>query len=319
MDQRHYFCLLLLLFPHLLCAQILKLSLLEEGFEIKEGNESVLFFQTAMKGHPATGLYPRAQYIHPLYHLDGQIITEDFPEDHLHHRGIFWAWHQIMIGDSSIGDGWECKDIMWDIQAIEIDSTLLPETLSTTITTLWKSNKWTDEKQQPIPFVKEHTILDVYPKKEHMRVLDINIVITPLVDQVQLGGSEDEKGYGGFSPRFILPEDLTFTGQYAEVEPQNLQLDGGNWMDISGSMGMNHRLCGVTILAHPSNPTPNNKWILRRSGSMQNAVFPGRHLHTIPKGQSLTLRYRLLIHEGDARSLNIEKLFNEYGQIQLSY
>src|SRR6056300_243087 len=71
-----------------------------EGTYFTEGNDSILKYQIAEKS--LNGTYNRANYIHPLYTLDGDILTEDFPEDHLHHRGIFWAWHQLNIGDKRI-------------------------------------------------------------------------------------------------------------------------------------------------------------------------------------------------------------------------
>ena len=44
------------------------------------------------------GKLARANYVHPLLDLDGEPLTEDFPADHPHHRGVFWAWHQVRIG-----------------------------------------------------------------------------------------------------------------------------------------------------------------------------------------------------------------------------
>ncbi|WP_372934433.1 DUF6807 family protein, partial [Mariniphaga sediminis] len=69
----------------------------EQGLLFTEGGENILFYQKAPKNHE--GEYERRHYIHPLWGLDGTILTEDFPDDHLHHRGIFWAWHQVWIGD----------------------------------------------------------------------------------------------------------------------------------------------------------------------------------------------------------------------------
>ena len=34
----------------------------------------------------------RACYVHPVWDLDGEILTDDFPKDHYHHRGLFWGW-----------------------------------------------------------------------------------------------------------------------------------------------------------------------------------------------------------------------------------
>ena len=52
----------------------------------------------------------RSSYIHPLYGLDGEMLTDDFPKDHYHHRGLFWAWPRVRIGDQHY-DLWMLKGI----------------------------------------------------------------------------------------------------------------------------------------------------------------------------------------------------------------
>ena len=37
----------------------------------------------------------RSSYVHPLYGLEGEVLTDDFPVDHFHHRGLFWAWPRM--------------------------------------------------------------------------------------------------------------------------------------------------------------------------------------------------------------------------------
>ena len=39
----------------------------------------------------------RACYVHPVWGLNGEVITDDFPADHYHHHGIFWAWPHVLI------------------------------------------------------------------------------------------------------------------------------------------------------------------------------------------------------------------------------
>ena len=36
--------------------------------------------------------HTRSCYIHPLFSLNGRALTDDFPEDHLHHHGVSWTW-----------------------------------------------------------------------------------------------------------------------------------------------------------------------------------------------------------------------------------
>jgi len=50
-------------------------------------------------------------------------------------------------------------------------------------------------------------------------------------------------------------------------------------------------------------------WILRNQKSMQNAAFPGRETIKIAKGETLTTRYKLIIHRADWPQSAIE---NEY-------
>jgi hypothetical protein len=49
---------------------------------------------------------------------------------------------------------------------------------------------------------------------------------------------------------------------------------------------------------------------------MQNAVYPFPGASAIPLSmkQPTTLRYRLLVHEGDSQGLDITKIHAEYGQ-----
>src|SRR5688572_15782855 len=53
-----------------------------------EGDRPVLVYNHGLI-HPQEGIAgrPRAAYIHPLYGLDGELLTDDFPKDHTYHRG----------------------------------------------------------------------------------------------------------------------------------------------------------------------------------------------------------------------------------------
>lgn len=89
----------------------------EQGSLVSEGGQPVLFYQRAARS--LDGKFERANYVHPLYDLDGSVLTEDFPADHRHHRGIFWAWHQLWIGEKKIGDAWATEDFVWEVTKVE--------------------------------------------------------------------------------------------------------------------------------------------------------------------------------------------------------
>ena len=76
-----------------------------QGYWFTEGDTKVLFYQLERKALP-DGKAERSNYFHPLYDLDGNVVTEDFPADHIHHRGIFSAWHQVLLNGKRIQDQW---------------------------------------------------------------------------------------------------------------------------------------------------------------------------------------------------------------------
>lgn len=296
-------------------AQAVQVKINSESAYFTEGKNPILRYQIAQKSVDGAAVY--ANFIHPFYGLDGTILSENTPSDHPHHRGIFWAWHQLYIGDKRIGDGWERKDIHWEVVSVkELKKQKGAKTIQATIE--WKSPLWLDSKGVEKAIVQEITTIKVYPKKDRYRQIELSISLRALVPNMRIGGSEDAKGYGGFSPRIRLSKDITFTGEEGKIEPHNLPVKADGWLDISGSIGKNESLAGLTILCHPENPGFPNPWILRSARSMQNAVYP--HPGAIPVPLSETkptvLRYSLLVHEGDASTLDIKPIYADYANVK---
>ncbi len=280
-----------------------------EGFRITEAGEKVMSYQRRHKS--INGKFLRANYIHPLYGLDGQILTEDFPADHPHHRGIFWAWHQVWLGDKKLGDSWATQDFFWDVydaKILDLDS----KSCALQVHVLWKSPLWIEADGKKKAFLKETTTIRVHRTRNNIRKIDFEIKLLALADGMRLGGSEDVKGYGGFTTRIPLPDGILFTGTGGPVEPKNLSVEAGPWLDFTGDFGNDGNISGLTILCHNSSPGYPQRWILRRKGSAQNPVYPGRHPIVLSRDKPLVLRYRLIIHRGKISRGELDKLQQEY-------
>ena len=245
----------------------------------------VMFYQTEPKNHD--GKFERCHYFHPVWGIDGNIITEDFPADHLHHRGIFWAWHQLWIDGNRIGDTWALQDFEQKVNDSRFTTGDDGEGILNTEVD-WRSANWTKNGQK-VPFLKESSTITIYPRNNNFRRIDFEIILLALEDNLKIGGSEDEKGYSGFSVRVILPEDILFSGPLGVVEPKITAVESPGYINISGSMGAGGRKAGVIVLDHQDNPGFPQPWILRASKSMQNAAFPGNKLVVIPKDRPLVL------------------------------
>ncbi len=264
----------------------------DEGWQFLEDGQPVMFYRTVAKS--LDGKYARADYVHPLVGLDGQVITEDFPEDHLHHRGIFWTWHQLLIKGQSIGDAWLCEDFIWDVHEVRVVDKG-PETVGLQATVLWKSPLWQNGKT---PMVKETVTIQLSQRKKNCRQIDFTIGLLALQDDTWLGGSDNVKGYGGFTARIATPEDAVLDSAVGRVKPLNTPVFGGPWINITGTL--NGKPYGAAIFQHPDNPLFPEAWILRTSkrfSDMQNPVYPWRYPAKLPTKKPTVLRYRLLLHK----------------------
>src|SRR5690554_1148117 len=281
------FILLLLQFK--VFPQSLKFEKSNEGILLLENGQPRFFYQTATKSKD--GKYPRANYIHPLHGLNGEVLTEDFPEDHLHHHGIFWAWHQLYAEGKRVGDPWISEGITWDVK--KTSEKIKKGTAQIKAQVYWLQNP--GDK----PIVKENLLVSYERLDDGVYALTFDIKLTALVDGVEIGGSEDDKGYGGFSPRFMLPEDVRFNSTTGEVVPHNLPVQAGPWMNLTGSFDPSSSTpSGIVIMGEPEKLPSYKGWILRSQRSMQNVAFPGREPIAIPKNKSLSFRNQILVHKG---------------------
>jgi hypothetical protein len=278
--------------------ETLRIEKREGGYEFLEGDRSVLFYQSEpMERHDHT----RAGFVHPLKGLDGETFTEIFPEDHRHHQGVFWAWHQLWVGDRKIGDPWVTKDHLVAVESVhEVSRGPLLTTLQ--VEANWISPQLTDDQGKPQPIVGEHTTIRLFKASEKTQYIDFMIFLVPLVPEVKIGGSENVKGYSGFTVRVKPPKDMVI--QDADgVREQDAVQTASRWADVSGSFA-DGKISGVGILSHPSLAQFPPRWLLRHYG-MQNVAYPGREPVALSATKALVIRHRLVLHRGNTEEARV--------------
>lgn len=277
----------------------------ERGYLLTEGDKPVLFFQVAPK--TINGKFERAGYVHPLYDWEGNELTQDGPPDHPHHRGIFWAWHQVLWRGISVGDGWVSDKIRF----VPGDNRITSDKKSVTIQSelQWVADSIDAEDKA---LVKEQVKIRAHESGDGYRLIDFSISLFPLKDSVAIGGSNDVKGYGGFSTRWKLPEDLQFFSGDSILQPRETAVTGAPWISFTGTFNGNAKQA-ITLFCKEAYPGPTQSWILRgpKDMSMQNALFPGKEPVMIGK-DGLKLRYRIVVQETPLSNKEIDELFNSY-------
>lgn len=278
----------------------------ETRLQLREDGRPVLVFNYGQRKPPADGI-PREGYIHPLYAPDGGVLTDDFPADHPHHRGVFFAWPEMTILGRQV-DGWHLKGIRPSFEAWG-PRRLTPEAASFEVRNLWRL--WNDADTAT---VREHLRYTVHAADDTGRVIDVHATFTNLTDEPVILRGKEPGAYGGFNVRIdgVRP-DVRITTARGAVERNADFVDPPSlWADHSSRTAEGRPYSGVAIFQHPGNPDyPVRSWTLRPYGFL-GAAWPGPNIRAIAPGGSLDLRYRLYIHRGDVEEAGVAERFERY-------
>jgi hypothetical protein len=290
------------------------------AFAFKENSQGLTLFEAekpvfSYQREPLSldGKYVCNNYIHPLYSIDGDTLTEEFPSSHPYHRGIFWAWHYVFIEDQRIGSTWTMENISHDVAGLK--TSVQGRIARLDLDVYWKSTSMGNGS----PFIHETTSVMVHEIEDEIRKIDFEISLKALVPGVGIAGADNEFGYGGFCLRIKTPADMVFTSENGQVIHKRGETWIRPWMDFYGSFGHNKEESGLTLICHPDTPGYPPAWILNPLSSMQNPAFPGRYRTELPVHIPVVLKYRLIVHTDNVRiQEDFARLKAEYDQFSFT-
>ena len=241
----------------------------------------------------------RGCYIHPLWGLGGEVLTDDFPKDHYHHHGVFWTWPHIGVEgkEHSLWDGSTIRDafVRWICrQTGPVAAVLAVE------------NGWfVGDKKVMI----ERVWMRTFRVSSDTRVLDLEFTWIPTDKPVTLQGAEG-KSYGGLTVRFAprSQQDTVITvpsGRTTEDLPDTPLA----WADFTSRLGDAAALSGAAIFVHPQHPDYPPTWLTRHYGAMC-VGWPGVKARTFEPGKPVRLDYRIWIHKS---AVELDGLKGAYG------
>lgn len=245
--------------------------------------------------------FRRSCYIHPIYDLDGAVLTDDFPKDHYHHRGLCWAWpHVRLAGEEKAYDVWALETA-----GQRFDRILGMETGAACARFGAAAGWYLNDRR----VVNETAWMTIFGSDASGRLVDFDLTFEAVDVPVTIGGRE-KKGYGGFTLRFGPREDTALTTSSGELD-RDADHDRFHWADLSARLRGAQKASGATVFDHPANPGFPNTWCLRRYGIV-SPTYPGEGNHEIRPGEPLRLRYRIWIHRGGADRAKIQAAYRAY-------
>lgn len=266
--------------------------------------------------------FARSCYLHPVYGLDGTVLTDDFPADHVHHRGIFWAWPRAEVNGREM-DVWSLKNcrqrhVQFDTKEASKDSARIELT-----------NAWSFDEEPEKEMIRENIRMTFLPAASGHRVINFEISLTNESGAPAMIGGQTtlDKGYGGLSFRPVdggsplkLGEDDTkspfrFLASEGIIKEDRFQVDS-TWTAMLLKEQEGKPRNGVTFVQNAANPGfPHHGWFLRHYGLMGQS-WPYTSPYALAPGESVTLRYRILITAGIVDAGELGTLVESLAEIE---
>ena len=269
---------------------------------IMDGEQPVLTYRYGDQLPPGLDAkQARSCYIHPLYALDGAILSSDFPSDHLHHHGVFWTWPSVLVR-GVVTQTWHPAEpslrqhfVKWIKREADSEGAVVA------VENTWKLRESED--------VAEETVtLRIHGASRFGRAIDVEIILRPVGGPLELrGAAEENKGYGGLCFRGApLLKDAVLTTDEGLLKEDSTGRPF-RWADLSTPE------LGVALFVSPDHPGYPIGWLVRGSyAGILNPSWPGLAGTTLATNVPVTLRYRVYIHRGDAASGRVEEAYVAY-------
>jgi hypothetical protein len=308
----------------------------EQPVEFRQGENQI---DVLIGGKPFTTYYfgPGAPkpYLHPLRSAQGTIVTRGFPmvkdipgesKDHPHHRALYFA-HGDINGVDFWGEG-QATRAQQTAQGKFYSSEELPKG-RTVFRKLDKAEGGAKSGSLEAQFdlvrpdgkpMGSETQSYVFRGDANERIIDCEFTLTADRGPLKLGDTKE----GTFAIRVATAlqtptgKMLNSEGKVGETEIWGKR---ANWVDYSGTV--KGEKLGIAIFDNPKNIKHPTYWHARGYGLFAVNPFGEHDFYsdpkrdgsvTIPAEGSLTLRYRVVIHHGDAAEAHVAEAYVPYAE-----
>jgi len=286
-----------------------ELTRVQNRLVIKVRGREVFSFIAQPGSLPAPDIKPvflRGGYIHPVFTPKGKIVTDDYPSDHYHHHGIWFAWTKTEF-EGKHPDFWNVGDGTGRVDFEKVGKTWTGP-VSAGFTSFQKYVALTGEA--PKTALNEEWDVRVYDLGSDYFVFDIVATqecasASPLI--------LEEYRYGGMGVRGNREWKDKSKVSFLTSEGKT-RADGNatraRWCHIGGSV--DGQLVGLAVLDHPSNfraPVPLR---IHPDDPYFNYAPSQMGRFQIDPGKKFVLRYRYVVSDGPPDAKLLDRLWNDY-------
>ena len=262
-------------------------------------------------------------YFHPINTIDGYSLTWLSPPDHHWHYALWFSWKYI--NEINYWEEDKITHLSKGLTEVIKHTFSLNDDLSAQITLQLSYHPPNDDTL----LNEDRTIYISSPTKNgeyyinwesDFKAEDKNVVL----ERTPIEGEEGGRRWGGYATLGlrINTETLTEISLLNDEGKRGLDIHTTptKWTDISGVIQNDTiKSAGITVFDHDKNPrhpvpgyvinSENNDWprfVYTNPGFLYNSAY------TIKAGESLKLRYRVLVHNGMGKLTKLNDVFNNY-------
>ncbi len=293
-------------------AQGVQLAKEGDKLAISSAGRKVLGYQAQAGQLPSPDIKPvfrRGGYIHPVYTPSGRAITDDFPADHRHHHGIWFAWTKTEF-EGRHPDFWNVGDGTGTVEFVALD-----ETWSGAVYAGFKSRMRSVDlsASKPKPVLNEDWEVNVYRVGQGQTAYSMfDVVVTQmcattsplLLPEYRYGGI----GFRGHSEWLDKSNCVFLTSE--GKDRSNGNGTRARWCHIGGRIG--GEFAGIAILDHPTNfraPQP-----MRLNPDQPFFCYAPSVMGEweIGRGQEYVSRYRFIVYDGEPDVAALNRYWDDY-------
>lgn len=254
--------------------------------------------------------FRRGGYLHPIHAPGGQVVTDDFPPNHVHHHGVWWAWTSTVF-QGRHPDFWNMGDRKGRVEFVAVDDSWSGPVHAG----LRARHRFVDLlAQPPVVALTERWTVTAYAQSADAS----GTWFFDLTSEQECATGDalhlPQYRYGGIGLRgnwaWNGPTNVHFLTADGETDRQRGNGSRSRWCDMSGDV--DGRRVGIAVLCHPSNYRFPQPMRLHPDEPFFNYAPSQAGEMELKPGTNYLSRYRFVLHDGPPPAAVIERLWNDF-------
>ncbi len=279
-----------------------------EQIKFKVDDRAIVAYQISNGEVPRDDIpevFLRNGYLHPVWTPSGQIVTDDYPPDHIHHHGIWAAWTNTIF-QGRRPDFWNMGQGTGRVEVNGLDSLWSGSVYGG----LHARHDYIDMTDDEAVVLNESWRLNVYNVPIDLNILDLELIQTTATDSALVlvehrYGGVGVRGYrnwkGKNETEFFTSEGLTREDGHATR---------ARWCHIGGLI--DDESAGIAVLSHPDNHESPQSMRIHPTEPFFNFAPTQAGTFEITPDMPIEWKYRFVTYDGNHDRELLDALWEDY-------